>query len=186
MLRVLVWPPCPCPPCPCPPCPFTFSPSLCHHISVTILSSQVHYHNFAVKISLYHHLAFSLSPSQSRRYHLAVTIFHRPLTSSAIWQTRMSLSVGKKKQKLEETLKPRVRSAPDGSDKKFVGYLFLNFLRSSNKITICNSPFPLFWIFWIHLSLGKKHGSGVKPRLRETSDNFSSFSPGRKSISAAP
>ena len=78
MLRVLVWPPCPCPPCPCPPCPFTFSPSLCHHISVTILSSQFHYHNLAVTISPYHHLAFSLSPSQSCLHHLADTISLSP------------------------------------------------------------------------------------------------------------
>ena len=65
------------------------SPSLCHHLSVTILAAQFHHHNLAITISPYQNLAFSLSQSQSCLHHLGVTIFHRPLTFSAICQTKM-------------------------------------------------------------------------------------------------
>ena len=65
------------------------SPSLHHHLSIAISPSPSLCHHLAVTISPYHHLAFSLSQSQSCLHHLGVTIFHRPLTFSAICQTKM-------------------------------------------------------------------------------------------------
>ena len=102
------------PPCPCPPCPFTFSQSHHHHLSITISLSPSLCHHLAITISLYyitispspslrHNLAFTISPSPSRRYHLAqqdlLSPHFRPLTSSAIWQTRMPLSVDRRRRK---------------------------------------------------------------------------------------
>ena len=66
-----------------------------HHVGV----HHVHVHNVHVHHVYVHHV--TISPSPSRRYYLAVTTFHRPLTSSAIWQTRMSLSVDRRKPKLK-------------------------------------------------------------------------------------
>merc|ERR1712052_103865 len=55
---------------------FTLSqshPSLHHHLSIAISPSPSLCHHLAITVSLYHHLAFSLSPSQSRLHHLADT-----------------------------------------------------------------------------------------------------------------
>merc|ERR1712083_835707 len=89
------------------------SPSLHHGISVTISPSPSCRHNITISPSPLLPLSVTISPSPSRRYHLAqqdlLSPHFRPLTSLAIWQTRMPLSVDRRRRKpklKKETLNP--------------------------------------------------------------------------------
>merc|ERR1711997_1161011 len=77
-----------------------------HHVYVHHLTNSP-YHNLTITIylspSLHLPLSVTISPSPSRRYHLAqqdlLSPHFRPLTSSAIWQTRMPLSVDRRRRR---------------------------------------------------------------------------------------
>ena len=87
-----------------------------HNLTITISLSPSCRHNLTISQSRLLPLSVTISPSPSRRYHLAqqdlLSPHFRPLTSSAIWQTRMPLSVDRRRRRRrkpklkKETLNP--------------------------------------------------------------------------------
>ena len=135
------------------------SPSLYHHLSITISLSPSLRHHIAVTISLYHHLAFSLSPSQSRLHHLADTILLSKTCChhiSDLWPPRQYgrpecrlVWTGEENQSWRrKNTKPRVRSAPDGSDKnlKWIILLLICIFIFSWLVLKCNALIiEMYW-----------------------------------------
>ena len=149
----------------------SLSPYLRNHLVITISLSQSCRHNLTISPSRLLPLSVTILPSPSRRYHLAVTTFHRPLTFSAIWQTRMSLSDGEE-TKVEEgeeegegNTKPRVRSAPVGSDNNEADMLvrmirqrtLLSYHWIMNMEITCREPHQIciciWWSWWWYFFL---------------------------------